>query len=133
MRRGNMNIHKLSAKGKAKLSARSGTITLEADDAVSALQAIAKQANIKIDLTPDEVKRLGSAGKLAISLTYDDHIAGATAAAEKVCELAAEAQAAGGRQGKAGAWKMLGFVGLLLIVAAFAFVVAYKALERIYG
>jgi len=130
---GSVDVLKLQARGKAKLSERAGTISLQADDPVSALQAIARQANIKIDLTPDEVARIGGAGKLSISLSYANNLAGASTAAKNVFDLAGEAYLAQGQADKFGLGKILGFVILLVVIGATVFVLAYKALERVYG
>ncbi len=128
MSQSNVDVLKLRARGTAKVSEQAGTISLKADDPVSALQAIARQAKIKIDLTPDEVRRVSGAGKLAISLSYAKNVAGASEAAKKVFDLAGQAQ-----QNKPGIWKMLGFVSLLLIIGVVVFALAYRVLERTYG
>ncbi|BCB28570.1 hypothetical protein SKTS_34560 [Sulfurimicrobium lacus] len=133
MAQGNVDVLKLQTKGKAKLSERAGTIALKADDPVCALQAIARQANINIFLTPEEMERIGGAGKLQISLSYANNLAGASEAAKNVFSLAGDAHAALGQKNQVGLGKILGFAGLAVIIAGLAFVLAYKMLEKIYG
>jgi hypothetical protein len=84
-------------------------------------------------LTPDELERISGAGKLPISLSYANNLAGASEAAKNVFSLAGDAHAALGQKNKAGLGKILGFVGLVVIIAGLAFVLAYKVLEKIYG
>lgn len=133
MAQGNVDVLKLQAKGKVKVSERAGTISLNADDPVCALQAIARQANIKIFLTPDELERIGGAGKLPISLSYANNLAGASEAAKNVFGLAGGAHAALRQKNKVGLGKFLGFVSLLMIIGVLVFVLAYKVLKNIYG
>lgn len=129
----NVDVLKLQAKGKAKISERTGTVSLKASDPVSALQAIARQANIKIVLTPDEQERINGVGKLPISLSYASTLAGASEAAKNVFALLEDAHAAPGQKNKAGLGKILGLVSLLMIIAVLVFVLAYKVLVKIYG
>ncbi|MEN6585724.1 MAG: hypothetical protein ABFE02_06680 [Sulfuricella sp.] len=133
MAQGNVDVLKLQTKGNAKVSERAGAIVLKAEDPVCALQAIARQANINIFLTPEEMERISGAGKLPISLSYANNLAGASEAAKNVFSLAGDAHAALGQKSKAGLGKILGFVGLVAILAGLAFVLAYKMLEKIYG
>lgn len=133
MSTGKVNVLSLGAKGRTDLSTKAGRVTLRADDPVGALQAIAKQANIKIDLTAEEVARLTSAGKLDIVLSYADDLAGATEAARKVDQLAASTSAAHGRKGKRAVWKTLGLLVLVLLIGAVVFVVTVATLDAVYG
>lgn len=128
---GNVDVLTLRAKGKAKTAERAGTISLRADDPVAALQAIARQAKIKIALTPQEVERVERAGKLPISLDYANDLAGATAAAKKVGDLAAAE--AHGPKGRPGFPRMLAMAGLSLILAALVFILTYRLLEKAYS
>lgn len=131
---GKINVLSVEAKGRAVLSNKGGRVTLKADDPVSALQAIAKQANIKIDLTPEEVERISGAGKFGISLSYADDLGGATEAAKKIDQLAAGALAvrlAG--KGKRSIWRVLGLLVLVLLLGAVVFVVTVAVLDAIYG
>lgn len=65
-----VNVLMLQTKGKARVSERAGTISLKADNPICALQEIARQANLNIVLTPEEMARISGAGKLPISLSY---------------------------------------------------------------
>lgn len=133
MSQGNVDVLKLRARGKAKISSQGTTVSLKANDPVSALQAIARKASIKINLTPEEVERVNGVAKVAISISYADNLAGASEAAREVLGLAGQAHAAKGGKNQRGIWKMLGFVGLILILGGAAFFLAYKALEGAFG
>lgn len=132
MLQGNVDVLKLRSRGKAKLSERAGIVTLKADDAVSALQAIARQASIRIDLTAGEAEQLGKAGRLKISLDYASGVSGASEAAQNILLLAGQAHAAGDRIAS-GRWKIFGFVSLLVIVGVAVFILTYRMLVRAYG
>lgn len=133
MSTGKVNVLSVRAKGRTALSTKGGQVTLKADDPVSALQAIAKQANIKIDLTPEEVERLTSAGKFDIALSYADDLAGASEAARKIDQMTAGAFAAQGSKGKRAPWKALGLLVLVVVLGAVVFVVTVAALDAVYG
>lgn len=127
---GNVDVLTLRAKGKAKTAERAGTVSLQADDPIAALQAIARQAKIKIALTPQEVERLKETRKLPISLSYAGNLAGATGAAKTVVAQAVAAPA--GDTGNAFP-RMLALFGLSLILAALVFYLTYRLLEKVYG
>lgn len=133
MPHGNVDVLKLRARGNAKVSEQAGEISLKANDPVSALQAIARQAGIKIDLTPEEVAQISGVGKLPLSLSYANNLAGATEAAKKIFDMTGEVFVAQGQQSRPGLWKIIGFVILLLIISVVVFVLTYGALEKAYG
>lgn len=132
MREGNVDVLRLRARGKAKLIERAGIVTLNADDPVSALQAIARQASIRIDLTVGEAEQLGKAGRLGISLDYASDVSGASEAAQNILLLVGRAHDAG-EQRTSGGWKIFGFLSLLLLIGAAVFILTYRMLESAYG
>ena len=133
MTQGKVDVLRLVAKGKTKVSERAGTISLKAADPVGALQAIARQGSIRIELTKEEVTRIRAAGKLDIFISYANHVAGATEAAKKVLGLAENALASQARNTRPGIWKILGIASVLLIAAAAVFAMTYKFLQKTYG
>lgn len=133
MATGKVNVLSVRARGRATLSTKGGQVTIKADDPVSALQAIAKQANIKIDLTPEEVERLTGAGKFGISLSYANDLGGASEAAKKIDQMVVSALASQGRKGKRAVWKALGLLVLVVLLGAAVFAVTVAALDAFYG
>lgn len=132
MPQGNVDVLKLRSKGKAKVTEQAGTVSLKSNDAIGALQAIARQASIRIDLAPEEVEQISGTGKLPISIAYANNVSGATEAAKKILILVGQAHAAGG-QNKFRLGKVLGFVSLLLIIGVVVFFLTYRLLEKAYG
>jgi hypothetical protein len=117
-----INILSLPTQGTASLTERSGQCRLQAEDAVSALQAVARQTHIEILLNKQEVDRLVKAGKLRIDFHFSNDMAGAADAARRIDLLAAEAAPADGRitLGKLLLWLLLalaaGSVGFVAVV-----------------
>lgn len=131
----NADVHSLRTKGRSSLTEKGGEVRLKADDPISALQAVAKQANIRINLNPAEVKLLTSVGRLKISLSYANNFSGATDAIKKIDQLASEALAASAlaREKKRALWKNIGLLLLALLVGAVMFVATVIALDIAHG
>jgi len=125
-----INILSLKAKGTARLTERGGAVRLQADDAVSALQAVAKQTHLEILLNQAEVDRLVRAGKLKITLDFSNDLAGAAEAAGKIDRMAMESAPDGGKI-KLG--KLLGWLLLALLASALGFAGVVLLLDAIQG
>jgi hypothetical protein len=130
-----LNVLGLKAKGTASVSEKEDRLLLTADDAVAALQAIARKTRIRIDLSPGEVEYLVAAGKLNISLEFENDLAGATGAVKQIDRLAAaavSAQKQKAARSRAG-WRRAAWLILLAALAAFGFAVTVSLLDRVYG
>ena len=125
-----IDILSLPTQGTASLTEHGGQCRLQADDAVCALQAVARQTKIEILLNRQEVKRLIRAGKLKIDFHFSNDMAGATDAARRIDLLAAEAAPAGARitPGKLLLWLLLA-----LAAGALGFVAVVYVLDAVQG
>lgn len=135
MSQGTVNVLNLAAKGRASISEKGGVITVRAGDPVSALQAIATRAAIKIELSPAEVERFSGAGRLDISLSYANDFSGAMEAVKQIDRLAAEASAAGDlkKKKKRTFWKALAWLVLAVALGAVGFAATVAVLDIAHG
>jgi len=125
-----INILSLKVKGKAHLTERGGAIRLQADDAVSALQAVAKQTHLEILLNQAEVDRLVSTGEFKITLDLSNDMAGAAEAVREIHRMAMEIAPVGG---KIPLGKLMGWLLLALLAGALGFVGVVMVLDAIQG
>lgn len=131
----NVNVLSLKSKGRSSLAEKSGEVHLKTNDPISALQAIAKHAKIKINLNQAEIKRLTSAGRFKISLSYANNFSGATDAIKKIDQLASEAIAANAQasQKKRALWKNIGLLILAILIGAALFTITVITLDIANG
>jgi hypothetical protein len=130
-----INILSLKAKGKALLTERGGTIKLQADDAVSALQAISKRTHLEILLNPAEVERLVRSGAFKITLEISNDMAGAAEAVREIHRIAMEAtpEDKTPKGGKIKLGKLLAWLLLALLASALGFAGVVLVLDAIQG
>lgn len=130
----NINILDLPNRVQATSSEKGGAICVHADNPVSALQAVARQAGIKILLSPADVERLTGAGKIDIFLSYANNAAAATRAAKEIDDMATEALAALNRKKQQHSfWKMAGWLILATGIIAVGFAIAFVMLDAASG
>lgn len=135
MSKGGVNVLDLPTKGRCSLTEKGGEIILNAGDPVSAMQAVARQANLQIGLTPVEAERLVSAGRFKISLRYVNSLSGATEAVQRIDRLISEAARInheGISKGRS-IWTTLGLLVLAVVIGAVMFVGTVVVLDNIFG
>lgn len=135
MPKGNINVLNLQTQGQCSVIEKGGEIILKAADPVSAIQAVACQANLLISLTPEEVERLRAVGRLEISLRYANNASGASAAVKQIDRLTSAAAVAG-REGvdkRRSVWKPLALLLLAAIIGAAVFAGTVAVLDSVYG
>lgn len=129
-----INILDLPCKTQASFSEKNKTISVRADNPISALQAVARHANIKILLSPADVERLTGAGKIDISLNYPNHAAAATKAAKEIDDMATATFAALARKKRQRSfWKIAGWLILATGIIAVGFAIAFIMLDAASG
>ncbi|MDD5241733.1 MAG: hypothetical protein PHG47_08455 [Sulfuricella sp.] len=132
MSQGNINILDLPSRAKAFLSEKNGTLCVQADNPVSALQAVARQAGIKILLSPADVARFTGAGKIDIVLSYANNAAAAMRAAKEIDDMATAAFAAVNRKNQNPSfWRMVGWLALATGIIAVGFAIAFAMLDAV--
>ncbi|MCE5182721.1 MAG: hypothetical protein LLG15_13105 [Betaproteobacteria bacterium] len=129
-----INILDLPDKPPASFSEKNGIISVRADNPVSALQAVARHANIKILLSPADVERLTGAGKIDIALDYPNNAAAAAKTAKEIDDMATKAFAALARQKRQRSfWRMTVWLVLAAGIIALGFVAAFALLDAANG
>lgn len=129
-----INILDLPGKTQASFSEKNGTVSVRADNPVSALQAVARHANIKILLSPADVERLIGAGKVDIALSYPNNAAAAVKTAKEIDDMATAAFAALARRKRQRSfWRITVWLIIAAGIIAFGFVAAFALLDAASG
>lgn len=131
---GPIGIETLTAPGKASLTEKNGQVRITGNNAVAALQLLAKEGKIAILLTPEEAARLTASGKLKISVGFTRGDGPSVVkAAQTISELAAAAHLRTGNACHRGWGRRLSIALLFVAVVAAAFLLAIAALDAAYG
>jgi hypothetical protein len=125
-----INILSLKSEGEVHLTERGSTIRLQADNALSALQAIARHTHLVILLNQAEVDRLVSNGAFKVTLDISNDKAGAAEAVREIHRMAMEAAPVGSKI-KLG--KLLGWLFLAMLAGALGFAGVVLVLDLIQG
>jgi len=135
MSKSGVNVLDLPTEGRCSLTEKGGEIILNAGDPVSAMQAVARQANLQIGLTPTEAERLVSAGQFKISLCYVNSLSGATEAVQRIDRLISETALINHEGISKGhsIWTTLGLLVLAVVIGAIMFVGTVVLLDHVYG
>lgn len=135
MPKGNVNVLELKTRERCSVVEKGGEVLLHAGDPLSALQAVARQAGLQIFLSQEEMARFAQAGRFEISLHYANNASGATEAAKRIDQMAAEAALAQslvtGKRRSIG--KKVGLLLLALAISAVMFMLTVAVLDSIYG
>ena len=129
-----VKLETLTASGKASCAEKNGVVTIKGNDAVAALQLLAKEGRVAIQLTPEEAERLAVAAKLKISVSFTRGDGqSAVKAAQTISELVAAAYTGGEKSQGPWSMKRLAAALLFIVVAVGVFLLAVAALDAVYG
>lgn len=129
-----IKLEAMTPSGKASATEKNGVVTIKGNDAVAALQLLAKEGKVAIQLTSEEVERLTAAARIKVSASFTRGDGkSAIKAAQAISEQVAEAFLKGGQTGGGGIARRLALALLFIAVAAGAFLLAVVVLDALYG